>query len=282
VTLLDPRLNAVRPDLADVRLEGRASSPRYVSGEARQVSSPVLAVHKEPRFDSMQVTQLLLGERVRVFDAREGWAWIQAERDSYVGYVAADDLSDAALEPTHRVAVPTTLLFPAPDIKSQPVVVLTMNAQLAVASIDDRFARLRSGRCAIASHLKPVSEHEPDFVASAETLLHTPYLWGGKSALGIDCSGLVQLALESTGVACPRDSDMQEEALGRPLGHNERKTLGRGDLVFWKGHVGIMRDEATLLHANAHFMQVTSEPLAEVEARIAPRYGAVTAIKRLQ
>lgn len=282
MTLLDPRLNAIRPDLADARLEGRASSPRYVTGALRQVSSAVLSVHKEPRFDSMQVTQLLSGERVRVFDTYEGWAWIQAEQDSYVGYVAADDLSDTLVEPTHRVAVPTTLLFPGPDIKSQPVLVVTMNAQLAVEAIDDRFARLRSGRYAIASHLKPVAEQEADFVASAEALLHTPYLWGGKSALGIDCSGLVQLALESAGVACPRDSDMQEEALGRALGHNERKTLGRGDLVFWRGHVGIMRDEATLLHANAHFMQVTSEPFAEAEARIAARYGAVAAIKRLQ
>jgi cell wall-associated NlpC family hydrolase len=282
VTLLDPRLNAVRPDLADARLEGRASSQRFVSGALRQVNSPVLAVHQEPRFDSMQVTQLLSGERVRVFDTHEGWAWMQAERDSYVGYVPADDLSDAPVEPTHRVAVPTTLLFPGPDIKSQPVIMVTMNAQLAVESIDERFARLRSGRYAIAGHLKSVAKHETDFVASAEALLHTPYLWGGKSALGIDCSGLVQLALESAGVACPRDSDMQEEALGRPLGHNERKTLGRGDLVFWQGHVGIMRDEVTLLHANAHFMQVTSEPFAEAEARIAARYGAVTAIKRLQ
>jgi cell wall-associated NlpC family hydrolase len=157
-----------------------------------------------------------------------------------------------------------------------------MNAQLAVESIDGIFAKLRSGGHAVAGPLKPVVEHEADFVACAEALLHAPYLWGGKSVLGVDCSGLVQLALEAAGKACPRDSDMQERALGRSLGHHERKALGRGDLIFWKNHVGIMRDETTLLHANAHFMQVTSEPLAQAEARIAARYGAITAVKRLQ
>jgi cell wall-associated NlpC family hydrolase len=282
MTLLDPRLNAIRADLADVRLEGRASSPRYVAGQLRQVSSPVLGVHKEPRFDATQITQLLMGERVRVFDIHEGWAWIQAERDSYVGYAAADDITVALTEPTHRVSVPTTFLFPAPDIKSQPVITVTMNAELTVESTEERFAKMNSGRYAIARHLKPVTGQEADFVTSAEALLHTPYLWGGKSALGIDCSGLIQLALESAGIASPRDSDMQEQALGRLLGHNERRALSRGDLIFWNGHVGIMRDEAILLHANAHFMQVTSEPLAEAEARIAARYGGITAIKRLQ
>jgi cell wall-associated NlpC family hydrolase len=282
VTVLDPRLNAFRADLADARLEGRASSPRYVAGEVAQVVSPLTGVHREPRFDAMQVTQLLMGECVRVFDVHEGWAWVQAARDSYVGYVAANDLSRTVVTATHRVSVPSTLLFPGPDIKSRPVLTITMNAEVAVESLQDRFARLNSGRYAIARHLKPIAEYETDFVASAEALLHTPYLWGGKSSLGIDCSGLVQLALESAGIPSPRDSDMQEQGLGRLLGHNERKALARGDLVFWKGHVGIMRDETNLLHANAHFMQVTSEPLAEAEARIATRYGAVTAIKRLQ
>ena len=279
---LDPRLNAFREDLADARLEGRVPASRFAAGKPAQVCNPVLGVFKEPRFDAMQVTQLLLGERVRIFEDHEGWAWIQAESDSYVGYVAADGLTDDVAEPTHRVFVPTTLLFPGPDIKMQPTITATMNARLAVVAVEGRFARLRSGRYAIAGHLKPVAESEADFVASAEALLHTPYLWGGKSALGIDCSGLVQLAFESAGIASPRDSDMQEKNLGRLLGHGERKMLRRGDLVFWKGHVGIMRDEATLLHANAHFMQVTSEPLAVAEARIAANDGTITAIRRIQ
>jgi cell wall-associated NlpC family hydrolase len=278
---LDPRLNAIRADLADARLEGQASAPRFVIGRIHQVSVPILNVNKEPRFDATQVTQLLMGERVRVFDVREGWAWLQAENDSYVGYASADDLSQALVEPTHRVAVPSTFLFPAPDIKSQPATTVTMNALVTVESTDERFAKLGSGRYAIARHLRPVAERERDFVTPAEALLHTPYLWGGKSVLGIDCSGLVQLALESAHIASPRDSDMQEKALGRALGHNERGALSRGDLVFWKGHVGIMRDEATLLHANAHFMRVTSELLAEAEARIAARYGPITSIRRL-
>jgi len=278
---IDPRLNAIRPDIADARLAAAAGDARLVEGVLKEVAVPLLSLHREPRFDARLDTQALMGERVRVFDTREGWAWLQLESDFYVGYAALDDLSDGPSAPTHRVAVPSTFMFPAPDIKSQPAVTLTLNAKLRVLRQDERFAHLANGRFAVARHLKPLGEDEADFVAVAESYLHVPYLWGGKSVLGLDCSGLVQLSLQAAGKASPRDSDMQEKALGQNLPKDDLDGLRRGDLVFWDGHVGIMRDARTLLHANGHFMQVTSEPLKDAIERIAARSGKITSIKRL-
>ena len=279
---LDPRLNAFRSDLADARLGAAAGDARLVEGEARVVAAPVLSLHREPRFDARIDTQALLGERVRVFETREGWAWLQLEKDGYVGYAAMDDLARPVAAPTHRVAVPSTFMFPAPDIKAQPVVTVTLNAEVAVLREDERFAHLANGHFIIARHLKPLGDFEGDFVAVAEAFRHVPYLWGGKSVLGLDCSGLVQLSLQAAGRASPRDSDMQENGLGEALPIDDFAGLRRGDLIFWDGHVGIMADQRTLLHANGHFMQVTLEPLADAVERIAKRYGRITAIKRFQ
>ena len=279
---IDPRLNALRGDLADARLAGVAKGARLVEGEVKEVAVPLLSLYREPRFDSRLDTQGLMGELVRVFDMREGWAWLQLEADGYVGYAAADDLAVPQVARTHRVAVPSTFMFPAPDIKSQPVVTVTMGARVAVIGGDERFAHLANGRFIVARHLKPLDENEPDFVAVAEAYLHVPYLWGGKSVLGIDCSGLVQLSLEAAGTSSPRDSDMQEAQLGRALPKDDLSSLERGDLVFWEDHVGIMTDAQTLLHANGHSMQVASEPLLTAVERIAQRHGKITSIKRLQ
>jgi cell wall-associated NlpC family hydrolase len=277
----DPRLHAIRPDLADARLGEAAGSTHLVEGELREVAAPLLALHREPRFDARLDTQALMGEHVRVFDVREGWAWLQLESDGYVGYAAQDDLIAVERAATHRVAVPSTFMFPGPDIKSQPTVTLTMNARIAVIGRDERFAHLANGRFVVASHLKPLGENAADFVAVAESYRHVPYLWGGKSVLGLDCSGLVQLSLQAAGIASPRDTDMQEECLGRPLPKDDLKSLKRGDLVFWDDHVGIMSDARMLLHANGHFMQVTLEPLLTAVERIAKRHGKITSIKRL-
>lgn len=278
---IDPRLHAIRADLADARLGAAAGDARLVEGELKEVAVPLLSLHREPRFDARLDTQALMGERVRVFDAREGWAWLQLERDGYVGYAAQDDLIAAGGSATHRVAVPSTFMFPAPDIKSQPTVTLTLNATVRVLRQDERFAHLANGRFVVASHLKPVSDAEADFVAVAEAYRHVPYLWGGKSVLGLDCSGLVQLSLQAAGRSSPRDSDMQEKELGRALPKDDLDALERGDLVFWDGHVGIMADRRMLLHANGHFMLVTLEPLQSAVERIAARHGKLTSIKRL-
>jgi cell wall-associated NlpC family hydrolase len=160
-------------------------------------------------------------------------------------------------------------------------VLITLNAQVRVVEESGSYSRLSDGRFAYTAHLKPIASVEPDFVSVAAMFCNVPYYWGGKSALGVDCSGLVQLALEACGIAALRDSDMQEASLGSRLMVNDLDSLRRGDLVFWKGHVGIMTDERTLLHANGHHMMVVAEPLKDAVARIATRYGDITSIRRM-
>lgn len=280
MTKLDPRRNAYRPDLADARLKGLVEAERFAAARPMQVIEPLIGVHKAPRYEAMQLTQALMGETLKVFAENEGWAWAQLERDGYVGYVNANALSANVLVPTHRVAVPSTFLYPAPNLKSQPALLLTMNAQVTVTGGDEKFARLANGRFVFTRHLKPVDTYETDFVAVAAMFQHVPYYWGGKSVQGLDCSGLVQLALEAAGIAALRDSDMQEETLGARLMINDLDGLARGDLVFWNGHAGIMMDATTLLHANGFHMMAVAEPLQDAVARIAMSYGQVTSVRR--
>lgn len=281
MTRLDPRLNAYRPELADVALQGRVEAGRFVAPQLMQVVEPVVSVHKSPRADAMQLTQALMGEAVKLFHTEDGWAFVQLVRDGYVGYVSSHALSPSPVEPTHRVAVPSTFMYPDASLKSQPAALVTLNAQLRVEEENGSYSRLSNGRFVFTAHLKPIATTEPDFVDVAEMFRHVPYYWGGKSALGLDCSGLVQVALEACGFAALRDSDMQEETLGSKLMVNDLDNLTRGDLVFWKGHVGIMVDERTLLHANGHHMMVVAEPLKDAVERIAARYGEITSIRRL-
>ena len=281
MTMLDPRLNAFRPDLADHRLLGLVESSNFVEPQRMQIIAPVIGVHKMPRFDAVQLTQALMGEMAEVFHTQDGWAWVQLERDRYVGYVTSQALSPDVTAPTHRVAVPSTFLYAEPNLKTQPAIIVTLNAEVTVTGGDDTYSRLSDGRFVFANHLKPLGVVEPEFVAIAEMFLHTPYYWGGKTVHGLDCSGLVQVALEACGVACPRDSDMQEKALGQPVPENDLDALKRGDLVFWNGHAGIMTDSATLLHANGYHMMVVAEPLKDAVERISRRYGAISSIRRL-
>lgn len=281
MTKLDPRLTAYRPDLADIALEGRVAADRFVAPRIMQVVEPVVSVHKAPRFDAMQLTQALLGERVKVFHEEEGWAWVQLSRDGYVGYVNGNALSAQINSPTHRVAVPSTFLYPEANLKTQPAVPVPLNSQVTVTGESGAYSRLANGRFVFSAHLVAADSFAEDFAAVAEMFRHVPYLWGGKSVQGLDCSGLVQVALEACGLEAPRDSDMQEESLGHKLMVNDLAGLRRGDLVFWKGHVGIMTDGETLLHANGHHMMVVAEPLRDAVERIARQYGQVTSVKRL-
>lgn len=281
MTKLDPRLHAYRPDLADAALQGKVEAARFVAPRLMQVAEPVVSVHAGPRFDAMQITQALLGETVKLFDEQEGWAFVQLSADGYVGYVNGNALLADVVTPTHRVAVPSTFTYPAPNLKSQPAVPLPLNAQLAVRGESGAFSSIADGRFVFTAHLKPCGHFEDDFVRVAEMFRHVPYYWGGKTAHGLDCSGLVQLALEACGVPALRDTDMQEATLGMKLMVNDLDGLTRGDLVFWKGHIGIMTNGEMLLHANGHHMMVVEEPLKDAVRRIAAQYGQVTSIRRL-
>ena len=257
---------------------------RFVEGKAYEIGASQAPVREAPSHEAALLTEALKGERVTIYDiSEEGWAWGQLAGDGYVGFMPASALSATGPAPTHKVTAMRTLVFPGPSIKLPPIESLSLGCQLAIARMDETFAITASGGHVPLVHLAPMQTMETDFVAVAERFLGTPYLWGGKTSLGLDCSALVQLALAACGIPCPRDTDMQERALGSALEHpHEVEQLRRGDLVFWKGHLAIVRDEATLVHANAsRHMAVAIEATAEAIARIRAAGNEVTSVRRL-
>ncbi|MDH3704348.1 MAG: C40 family peptidase [Alphaproteobacteria bacterium] len=262
---LDKRLNAFRDDLADSSLKGRVKSARFVDGAPRQVKKPLAPLRHRPAPGSTLVSELLSGETVRVFEEKGGFAWVQSDTDRYVGYIDADALSADIMTPTHVVAHIHTCLYPEPRIKAPHSAVLPMGAKVAVTGGKGRYSDLAGGGWAPAQHLAALDAFEDDFVAVAERFMGVPYVWGGRSSQGLDCSALVQLSLARCGVSLPRDSDMQETAVPNTVAFDGDETvLRRGDLVFWKGHVGIWIEPGRFLHANASDMCVATAPLSQV------------------
>jgi NlpC/P60 family/Bacterial dipeptidyl-peptidase Sh3 domain len=271
--MADKRLTPARPDLAAAHLKGEVEAARFVEGALCSVVSGRASLRAAPSDAAAQDSELVRGESVTVYERKDGWAWVQVQADSYVGYVREAALGpDAAVDA--RVILPLTPLLAAADVKSVLRDMLPLNATLRRGQADGKFIETNGG-FVYAPALAPLDQTESDFVAVAEQFMGAPYVWGGKTFQGLDCSGLIQTCIQASGGFAPRDTDMMEQALGQTvLGAK----LRRGDLVFWKGHVGVMRDGETLLHANAFHMQVASEPLSTAIERIAK---PVTTIKRL-
>ena len=278
----DPRLTPARPDLAAKYLEGKIVAARFVSGEEFEISDAIAPLRSAPSADAMLATQALKGEHVTIYDRNgEGWAWGQLKSDGYVGWLPDSALAKPAATPTHKVMALRTFAFPGPSIKLPPVDTLVMGTVLTVIREHGPFAVTREGWYLPLQHVGGVDRYVQDFVAVAERFAGTPYLWGGKSSFGIDCSGLVQMALNAAGIPCPRDTDMQQDSLGRPLDAADSGKLQRGDLIFWKGHVAIVRDALTIVHANAHHMATAIENTQQAIARIKAAGSEVAAIKGL-
>lgn len=261
----DPRITPWRDGIAARSLEGILEAEVYLDPKAMGCAAPAAAIRSGPDANAEQVDQLLFGERFEVLEEEGAWLFGQAARDGYVGFVEAATLAPAGLTPTHRVAAIRTYAFAEPSIKTRASGPFSINSLVAVEAIEGKLAKVAGAGWMTAAHLSPIGEFEDDWAAVAERFVGAPYLWGGRESLGLDCSGLVQQALFACGRACPRDTD-QQQALGAPI---QPGLFGRGDLVFWKGHVAMGIGEGRIVHANAHHMATAVEPLDEAVTRIA-------------
>lgn len=279
---LDPRVTPARDDIAASFLRGKVQAQRFSEGAPHHVTVGLASLRVTPSDAAMQDTELLCGEDFVVYDVKDGWAWGQSGLDDYVGYVRSEALAPGAAHADHRVSTLLTPVRPEADLKIPPLDLLPMNARVKAEGHEKRFTRIASRRFVFTDHLKSSGTFESDWVAVAERFLGVPYVWGGRTVRGLDCSGLIQTALHAAGIACPRDADMQEEAVGKALALAEGfSKLQRGDLVFWKDHVGAMLDATHILHANGFAMAVAIEPLANVVKRNSDIGNAVSSIKRL-
>lgn len=282
---LDRRLNVYRDDLADISLERKVNAKRFVKPRLMQVTAHFADMKSGPDSAASLDAQALHGDVLSVFEQRDGWAWVQSTVDNYVGYVRDNELGDVGTEPTHMVLAPRTFLYPEPDMKSARCGYRSMGSKLIVTDeVTTRgtgFCILESGEAIIAKHIFSLGDWRTDFVSVAETLINAPYLWGGNTGFGVDCSGIISLAFRLCGATVLRDTDMQAGSIGEEVTPQaDFSNLQRGDLVFWKGHVGVMAGKKYLLHANGNSMNVALEPLKQAVERIAYLYGKPTIIRR--
>jgi cell wall-associated NlpC family hydrolase len=283
---LDKRLYVYRADLADERLEGKVQAARYVKGELGTIRVPSITLRSAPDRELGVETEALFGEEIDIFEEANGWAWIQLLKDGYVGYVPVDAIAHGFKKISHIVDHPRTFLYPEADMKKRPLACLSMGSRLDIVDETEgngiRFLLARDGAAIVERHCRHFKAFSgPDFVNHAGRLLETPYRWGGASAFGIDCSGLVQLSMFMSGKYVKRDSDMQAASIGEVIDPGDDFSgLQRGDLIFWKGHVAIAEDNETILHANGFSMSVSREPLKQAIQRIEPLYGMPTLCRR--
>jgi cell wall-associated NlpC family hydrolase len=278
----DRRLVPARPDLAAAHLRGKVQAARFTEGVAKRVVDPVAPLRRAPAPDAPLDTEALFGETVTVYETTdEGWAWGQLDLDGYVGWLPANALGEPGAPATHRVNALRTFVFPRPDIKAPPLMALPFGGRVAIAREHGGFTVAEQGGFIPCQHVVRLAHREPDFVATARRFLGTPYLWGGRSPLGLDCSALVQLALQAAAIDCPRDSDMQAEiGVAIDFGGDLSK-LRHGDLVYWKGHIGFVADAGRFLHANAFHMAVAEEPLVAAVERIRRGGSEIVTVRRV-
>ncbi len=267
---MDRRLTPATARMAHVSLRGQVDAPAFTDGVARRLAVPVANLLRHP--GGPRDRQLLLGDGFTVIDRDQGHSFGFAEKDGYCGWLPDEALSSDGRPddpaPTHWVSAPATHLYPEPRVQAAESASLSLGARVTVIAVTDAWAQTPLGFLP-ARHLRPLGDWARDPVGVAATLLGTPYLWGGNSRAGLDCSGLVQLAFHASGLPCPGDSDLQQ-TMGQPV---VDAACQRGDLLFWRGHVALVSDADTILHANGHSMSVAYEPIAVAVSRIAAQHG---------
>ena len=285
----DKRLNAFRSDLANIKLKGKVEASVFVEGKPGAICVSVANLKGSPVLTSNTEHQLLLGEEVQIFEQANGFAWVQSNRDGYTGYVAASAVTTDVPTSTHTVCVPFTFHYPQAELRQPPLAVLSMGSRVSVSGEESvrgtKYLLLEGGGAIIEKHLRAIDEFDEDFISVCEQLLNTPYLWGGSSGLGIDCSGLVQLSMRQCGREILRDSDMQAATLGEEIDPGENySNLQRGDLIFWRGHAAIHKGTVHgvphIIHASGHTMSVAAEPLVPALERIEYLYEKPIGFRR--
>ena len=287
---MDSRLPALDPLDRRLNLLDSTGQAITASGSPATINVAFTELRKDPDHGCAIDTQLMYGESVQVHDIHEGWAWVRADRDGYVGWLEERTLVHESRSPTHLVHVPRTFFYPEPDLKLPHKGMRSMGSALyAIGETEVRgtkYALLETGEAVIANHIRPIDEFENDYVSVAQKLIYTPYLWAGTTAFGLDCSGFVKLAKFMCGDLVLRDSDMQAATIGDEIEPGENfEHVQRGDLIFWNGHVAICEGatengEHTLIHANGHSMNVISEPLMQAIERIAYLYERPIGVRR--
>ena len=272
----DQRITPIRNDLASNLYIGSVRRKKYVEGIVHTVVSSHSPIYNKK--NSQLSTQLLFGERCKVFETLKGWSWVQSLRDDYVGYTPSKNLKKLKLKPTHKVKSLRTFIYIKPNIKSKILSYLSFNSLVKISSTKYGFCKIQNLGWCPSSDLSKISEKKFNIVNLARQFLNTPYYWGGRDSYGIDCSGLIQNIMQMNNIDFPRDTDMQEDFCTRSL---LRKNLKAGDLVFWKGHVALMTEKKKIIHANAHHMKTQEESLVTAEARIFKTNGKVRKYARI-
>lgn len=292
VDTVDRNVTPWRPDLAAEHLRGRLPAERYATGVAYQAVRGIVPLRSRPDGRVGQGSELLYGETLTVYEIRDGWAWGQCDHDGYVGYLHAACLTDRVRAATHRVAALRAFLFPEPSFKTPPLRAATLGAPVTVEELVEGpggpYARIAPEGFVAARLLVPADHRAADPVTVALRFLEVPYLWGGRSGIGLDCSGLVQIALAECGLPVPRDTYLQVRSVGDAVAEGDAAeaavragTARRSDLAFFPGHVGLMVDGEHMVHANVHRMAVTVDPVLEVAERVRRQDGrGLTALRR--